>query len=134
MKRALLPFNLTIIFYSFVCLINPIDLEAQGFEDRIINAFKQTEINRAKAYLNSDPVTVTDAHCERSAGGINDFYSEGDYWWPDPNNPGGPYYQRDGQTNPENFTAHRHAMIRLSDITATLTSAWLLTKDKVQCK
>ena len=130
MKRALLPFNLKIIFYSFVCLINPIDLEAQGFEDRIINAFKQTEINRAKAHLNSDPVTVTDAHCERSAGGINDFYSEGDYWWPDPNNPGGPYYQRDGQTNPENFTAHRHAMIRLSEITATLTSAWLFTKDK----
>ncbi|MBH45372.1 MAG: alginate lyase [Flavobacteriaceae bacterium] len=130
MKRALLPSNLTIIFYSFICLINPIDLEAQGFEDRIINAFKQTEINLAKGYLNSDPVTITDAYCDRSAGGINDFYSEGDYWWPDPNNPGGPYYQRDGQTNPENFTAHRHAMIRLSEITATLTSAWLLTKDE----
>ena len=130
MKRALLPFNLTILFYSFISIIKPIDLEAQSFEDRIINAFKQTEINRAKAHLNSVPVTVTDAYCERSAGGINDFYSEGDYWWPDPNNPGGPYHQKDGQTNPENFTAHRHAMIRLSEITATLTSAWLLTKDK----
>ncbi len=130
MQRALLPLKLTILFSSFISIINPIDLKAQSFEDRIINAFKQTEINRAKAYLNSVPVTVTDAHCERSAGGINDFYSEGDYWWPDPNNPGGPYHQRDGQTNPENFTAHRHAMIRLSEITATLTSAWLLTKEK----
>jgi hypothetical protein len=105
-------------------------LQAQGFKDRIIDAFKQTEINRAKAHLNSVPITVTDANCERSAGGINDFYSEGDYWWPDPNNPGGTYQQKDGQTNPENFTAHRHAMIRLSEITATLTSAWLITKDK----
>ena len=74
--------------------------------------------------------TITADVSQRSEGSINDFYSEGDYWWPDPNNPGGPYYQRDGQTNPENFTAHRHAMIRLSEITATLTSAWLITKDK----
>tara|TARA_S200000501_G_scaffold221719_1_gene207965 strand:- start:142 stop:1332 length:1191 start_codon:yes stop_codon:yes gene_type:complete len=130
MIRTLLPFNLKILLFVFVSLIRPINLRAQGFKDRIIDAFKQTEINRAKAHLNSVPVTVTDANCERSAGGLNDFYSEGDYWWPDPNNPDGPYQQRDGQTNPENFTAHRHAMIRLSEITATLTSAWLITKDK----
>ena len=130
MIRTLLPFNLKILLFVFVSLIRPINLRAQGFKDRIIDAFKQTEINRAKAHLNSVPVTVTDANCERSAGGLNDFYSEGDYWWPDPNNPDGPYQQKDGQTNPENFTAHRHAMIRLSEITATLTSAWLITKDK----
>ena len=130
MIRTLLRFSLKILLYAFIILIKPLNLQAQGFKDRIIDAFKQTEINRAKAHLNSVPVTVTDAHCTRSAGGINDFYSEGDYWWPDPNNPGGPYQQRDGQTNPENFTAHRYAMIRLSEITATLTSAWLITKDK----
>ena len=130
MIRTLLPFNLKILLYAFIILFKPPNLQGQDFKDRIIDAFKLTEINRAKAHLNSVPVTVTDAICERSAGGINDFYSEGDYWWPDPNNPGGPYQQRDGQTNPENFTAHRHAMIRLSEITATLTSAWLITKDK----
>ena len=130
MIRTLLRFSLTIFLYAFVILVDPPNLQAQSFKDRIIDAFKLTEINRAKAHLNSVPVTVTNANCERSAGGINDFYSEGDYWWPDPNNPGGPYQQRDGQTNPENFTAHRHAMIRLSEITATLTSAWLITKDK----
>jgi hypothetical protein len=73
------------------------------------------------------PVTVTASHCTRSAGGIHDFYSEGDYWWPDPANPGGPYIQKDGQSNPGNFIAHRQAMIRLNDIVSTLTSAWLLT-------
>lgn len=99
--------------------------------NKVINSVKETEIARAKAFLNANPVTVTDAYSERSAGGKHDFYSEGDYWWPDPNNPEGPYIQKDGQTNPDNFTAHRHAMVRLSEIVATLTSAWLLTDDQI---
>jgi len=86
-------------------------------------------IETATAYLDSLPVTVTSAICERSAGGAHDFYSEGDYWWPDPENPDGPYIQKDGQTNPANFVAHRLAMIRLSQIVGMQTSAYLLTGD-----
>ncbi len=87
-------------------------------------------IQTATSYIDSLPVTVTATSCERSAGGLHDFYSEGDYWWPDPENPGGPYIRRDGQTNPENFVAHRHAMIRLSQIVGMQTSAFLITGDK----
>jgi len=47
---------------------------------------------------------------------IHDFYFEGDYWWPDPENPHGPYIQHNGMSNPGNFTEHRKAMIRLSQI------------------
>lgn len=36
--------------------------------------------------LEQEPRTVTVNISERSAGGIHDFYSEGDYWWPDPEN------------------------------------------------
>lgn len=86
-------------------------------------------IQTAIGYLDSLPVTVTAYLSERSAGGIHDLYSEGDYWWPDPENPNGPYIRRDGQTNPENFVAHRHAMIRLSQIVGMETSAYLLTGD-----
>ncbi len=92
------------------------------------NIAKQT-IADADSFLSLAPVTVTAAQCGRSAGGIHDFYSEGDYWWPDPENPDGPYIQKDGQSNPGNFSDHRLAMTRLSEITATLTSAWLLRKD-----
>lgn len=67
---------------------------------------------------------------ERSAGDIHDFYSEGDYWWPDTLNLDGPYIRRDGQTNPDNFVSHRHAMIRFSSIVGNLTSAYLLNQDK----
>ncbi|MCD6355507.1 MAG: alginate lyase family protein [Prolixibacteraceae bacterium] len=87
-------------------------------------------VETATSYLDSLPVTVTAAVCERSAGGTHDFYSEGDYWWPDPANPDGPYIRKDGQTNPENFVKHRLAMIRLSQIVGRETSAYLLTGNK----
>ena len=91
---------------------------------------QQYIIESATAFLDSLPVTVTNSVCERSAGGAQDFYSEGDYWWPDPENPDGPYIQKDGQSNPANFSNHRHAMILLSEQTSVLTSAWLLTGEE----
>ncbi len=97
---------------------------------RIIDDIRKPTIERAERYLDEEPETVTMAYCGRSAGGRHDFYSEGDYWWPDPDNPGGPYIRRDGLSNPEVFSEHRHAMVRLSDINATLTSAWMLTGDR----
>ena len=98
--------------------------------DMIISDITQPVIEKADRYLNEKPVTVTASFSERSAGGRHDFYSEGDYWWPDPENPGGPYIQRDGLSNPDVFSDHRHAMIRLSEHTAALTSAWILTGNK----
>lgn len=83
----------------------------------------------AEAALAEAPVTVTATRAERSAGGPHDFYSEGDYWWPDPENPGGPYVRRDGLTNPDNFVAHRDAMRRLGRIVPDLASAVVLTGD-----
>jgi hypothetical protein len=85
----------------------------------------------AEAYLRQPPVTVTAFPAARSAGGIHDFFSEGDYWWPDPKNPDGPYIQRDGMTNPDNFVAHRKAMIRFSTQVATLASAYVLTREEI---
>jgi hypothetical protein len=87
-------------------------------------------IETADNYLDSLPITVTASVCKRSAGNQHDFYSEGDYWWPDPENPDCPYMRKDGQTNPENFVAHRLAMIRLSQIVGMETSAYLLTGEK----
>ena len=89
---------------------------------------KDEILKRAEKDLSELPITVTAYQCDRSAGGKHDFYSEGDYWWPNPENPEGPYIQRDGETNPYNFVAHRHAMIRFSKLVGNLTSAYLLTK------
>ena len=92
---------------------------------------KERVLKNAVLYLHAVPITVTNTICERSAGNFHDFYSEGDYWWPDTQNPEGPYIRKDGMTNPDNFTAHREALIRLSQISGALASAYILTEDRI---
>jgi hypothetical protein len=87
-------------------------------------------LKAANQYLNEKPITITDSSTPRSAGGVHDFFSEADYWWPDPKNPNGPYIQRDGMSNPDNFVDHRRALMRLSVQVPALVAAWKLTKDK----
>src|SRR4051794_27404669 len=96
-----------------------------------LRAFERPRVMKAAAkYLDEAPVTVPAASSPRSAGGKHDFFSEGDYWWPDPKNPDGPYIQKDGMTNPDNFVAHRHAMVRLCEIVGTMGSAYILTGEE----
>ncbi len=95
--------------------------------EKVSELLKKDILIEAKKNLKETPITVTSYHSEHSAGGLHDFFSEGDYWWPDSTNPNGPYIQKDGLTNPENFTAHRKAMIRFSKLVANQTSAYLIT-------
>ncbi|WP_304064525.1 alginate lyase family protein [Pedobacter glucosidilyticus] len=99
-------------------------------EKQITQVLKKQILEEAAWALQEQPVTITASSSPRSAGGKNDFYSEGDYWWPDPQNPDGPYIQKDGLTNPDNFVAHRFAVIRLGKIIGSLASAYKLTGDK----
>jgi hypothetical protein len=84
----------------------------------------------ATGYLRERPITVTASSSARSAGGKHDFFSEGDYWWPDPENPNGPYIQRDGMSNPDNFVDHRRYLMRLSVQVPALAAAWKITKEQ----
>ena len=91
-----------------------------------LNAIERSrEIENANVYLSETPKTITASFCERSAGNKHDFYSEGDYWWPDDKNPSGPYIRRDGLTNPANFTFHRDALIHFSQLSGALASAYV---------
>ena len=100
----------------------PYDLVAATDQARILAA--------ANRYLSEAPITITVTHSERSQGGVHDYFSEGDYWWPDEKNPNGPYIRRDGFTNPANFDDHRKAMVRMSLIVPALAAAWELTGEK----
>ncbi len=96
-----------------------------------VTAVLKDHIEKESAWaLQQKPITIAAYSSSRSAGTIHDFYSEGDYWWPDSTNLEGPYIQRDGMSNPDNFTAHRLAMIRFSRIIGALTSAYITTKDE----
>jgi hypothetical protein len=96
----------------------------------VIATLKPRSLAEARWAMRQQPVTVTAQTSARSAGGKHDFFSEGDYWWPDSMNLQGPYIQRDGLTNPDNFVAHRQALIRFSRIVGALASAYVLTQDE----
>lgn len=103
------------------------DEKALQTNKEVVKTLKALILKNAAWAMQQQPITVTAESSSRSAGGKHDFYSEGDYWWPDPQNPDGPYIQKDGMTNPENFVAHRLAMIRFSKIIGALASAYKLT-------
>jgi hypothetical protein len=91
---------------------------------------RQRILAAAGPMLGEAPLTITASHSPRSSGGPHDFYSEGDYWWPDPSHPGGPYVQRDGMSNPDNFNDHRRALMRFSVQVPALVAAWKITGDR----
>ena len=113
----------TVAAAKFLTAADALNFDLAAFErPRVLSA--------AKKYLSQQPVTITSYSSPRSAGGKHDYFSEGDYWWPNPKDPNGPYIQRDGMSNPNNFTAHRHALIQLGVQVPALAAAWMLTHDK----
>ena len=85
-------------------------------------------LKAAAAAMKLEPITITKFRAKLSDGGPNDYYSNGDYWWPNPATTNGlPYVQRDGQTNPENFNQHRMALRQLRDAVAALGAAYQIT-------
>lgn len=118
-----------------ICILLVIEISFLGCSSTKLT-FNLNEIENSRVlrnaafYLKEKPITVTSSFCERSAGTLHDFYSEGDYWWPDPAHPDGPYIRKDGMTNPDNFIVHREAMIRFSQISGALGSAYILTHDQ----
>jgi Alginate lyase len=109
---------------------------AAGSEKPLITAREIAHIDHdrilraANEYLSQPPITITASSSPRSHGGKHDYFSEGDYWWPDPKNPNGPYIRRDGYSDPANFNDHREALIRLSLQVPALTAAAMITGDK----
>jgi hypothetical protein len=87
-------------------------------------------VAQAEIALAVEVKTITASRNPKSAGGLHDFSSDGDYWWPDPKDPNAPYIQRDGLTNPENFVAHRQALLAFGRAFDALAAAYSLTHDE----
>lgn len=105
-----------------------------GIYEQVVELDRERVLQDAEANIQKPIRTITSAQSERSEGGLHDFYSEGDYWWPDPENPDGPYIRKDGLTNPDNFTEHRIFMRELSLIVPNLVAAYKITKDEKYAK
>ena len=101
----------------------PLDFDLKAFERPRI-------VHQAEAVLSARPYFITSVINPRSAGGPHDFSSEGDYWWPDPAHPDGPYSQRDGLTNPGNFVAHRQLLLGFARDFGALAAAYRLSGEE----
>src|SRR5262249_39658981 len=122
-ENKMLRFGLAVMALAGLAAAQPQKFDVAAFDrDRVLKAANQ--------YLSEAPITITASSSPRSGGGAHDFFSEGDYWWPDPQNPEGPYIQRDGMTNPDNFTDHRRYLMRLSVQVPALVAAWKLSGDQ----
>jgi hypothetical protein len=126
-------FRLSIILLSAILLLSSFSTD-QSIQQQATETLKPYVLKEAAWAMQQKPVTVTVETSPRSSGGKHDFYSEGDYWWPNPADPNGPYTQKDGLTNPQNFVAHRLAMIRFSRIIGALASAYKITHDEKYVK
>jgi hypothetical protein len=124
--------NRAVVFMLPVALLPALvaPARAQLTRAELIRIERPRVLAASNRYLHERPVTISAFPAERSAGGVHDFFSEGDYWWPDPKDSNAPYIRRDGETNPDNFVAHRDAMRRLSVIVPALTAAYRITGDE----
>ena len=82
----------------------------------------------ARQWLRLPPETITSFPSAKSPGGLHDYFSEADYFWPNPKDPNGRYISIDGKSNPANFQEHRRVMIRLSEAMPALAAGYLLTR------
>ncbi len=111
-----------IFFYAASLLAAPaLDLSVID-HDRILS--------EASNALAIEPITITKYRAKLSQGGPNDFYSNADYFWPNPKTANGlPYVSRDGLSNPDIFNKHRECLRELDDNVAALGAAYKITGD-----
>lgn len=87
----------------------------------------EKQIREGVAYfLEKGPWSVTFTPSPAISGDPHDFFSEGPYWWPDPDHPHGPYIRKDGQRNPHRFMAHKNDFKSMLQAVSVLTIAGYL--------
>ena len=92
---------------------------------------KEKIIILAEKALLLNPLHITDVIAPLSPGSKHEFYSNGDYWWPNPNTPSGlPYVRRDGESNPGNFNTHRMILREMRTAVARLAAAYHITREE----
>jgi hypothetical protein len=111
------------------------DDEAETLRSAITRkeAWTQDSARRLRAEadrrMTQGPWSVTFERPGGTALDPHDYYSEAPYWWPNPEDPQGPYVLRDGHLNPDRFSANRAALEALCDTVFTLGTAAYLFDD-----
>jgi hypothetical protein len=108
-------------------MASPVLARPDSFDPEAIE--RQRVLRGAKMALREPVRTIAGIPAPRSPAGPHDYYSEGDYWWPDPAHPRGPYIRRDGYSNPAKFDGHRDALIAFGRFVPALVAGWSIARD-----
>ncbi len=96
---------------------------------QVIAAERDQAIRLADRAMKKSPVHITDTTPPELQCVSGDYYSNGEYWWPDPDQPDGlPFMRRDGYENPNSFKSHRRIMRQMIGAASALTAAYRLTE------
>lgn len=101
---------------------------AAGSPD-LVAALKEI-IEDADAALEQPIVNVVEEGALPPSGDPHDYYSYSPYWWPDTENPDGPYIWRDGVTNPDRYTSDVSRLETMCDAISSLVPAWYFTGEE----
>ncbi|SEC60234.1 alginate lyase family protein [Terriglobus roseus] len=100
---------------------------AEGVHFNVAEYDRARILAAANDALNQAPQTVTTTAAPLKALNRGTYYSEDPEWFPAATETKMPYEHRQGYTNPQAFTAHRDALVRMNGIVAVCVAAWRLT-------
>ena len=95
----------------------------------LVAALKEI-VEDADAALEQPVTNVVDEGALPPSGDPHDYYSYSPYWWPNPENPDGPYIWRDGEVNPDRNTSDISRIEAMVDRVTSLVPAWYFTGDE----
>ena len=93
---------------------------------QLVAALKEI-VEDADAALQQAVANVVDEGALPPSGDPHDYYSYSPYWWPNPENPDGPYIWRDGEVNPDRITSDVSRIEAMVARVTSLVPAWYYT-------
>ncbi|WP_298790110.1 alginate lyase family protein [uncultured Allomuricauda sp.] len=95
----------------------------------LVAALKEI-VKNANFALEQPVVNVVDEGALPPSGDPHDYYSYSPYWWPNPEDPNGPYIWRDGEINPDRNTSDISRIEAMVNRVTSLVPAWYFTGDE----
>lgn len=95
---------------------------------------KEHIIKEADKLLPKTICSIIDKDKPAPSGDKHDYISCGPYWWPDPENPTGPYIRKDGETNKDVLTPDKKNLSTMCNGIVQLSLAYYLTSNEKYAK
>ncbi|MBT8272948.1 MAG: alginate lyase family protein, partial [Bacteroidia bacterium] len=87
-------------------------------------------VKEADEALEQPVANVVNEGAMPPSGDPHDYYSYSPYWWPNPDDPDGPYIWRDGEVNPDRYTSDVSRIEAMVARVTSLVPAWYFTGDE----